>query len=77
MEGSSSIQIRMQSHAGFALVDIVAELVSSAGRSLFKGAQKLIEQHRRAQARRELHQLSDRFLKDIGLERADIDGMFR
>jgi uncharacterized protein YjiS (DUF1127 family) len=77
MEGSSSIQVRMQGHAGYALVDIVMELAASAGRTLVQVAKKLVEAQRQAQARRELHQLSDRFLKDIGVERTDIDGMFR
>ena len=30
-----------------------------------------------ARSRTELHQLSDRTLKDIGLSRADIDALFR
>jgi uncharacterized protein YjiS (DUF1127 family) len=77
MEGSSSINVRMHDHAGYALVDIVTELVASAGRAAAQGARRLAEARRQAQARRELHQLSDRFLKDIGIERSDIDGMFR
>jgi uncharacterized protein YjiS (DUF1127 family) len=30
-----------------------------------------------ARARKELHSLSDRMLKDIGLRRTDIDSLFR
>jgi uncharacterized protein YjiS (DUF1127 family) len=37
----------------------------------------LLRQRMAAQARKELHGLSDHLLKDLGLRRAEIDSLFR
>jgi uncharacterized protein YjiS (DUF1127 family) len=37
----------------------------------------LISKFGALRARRELHELSDRMLKDIGVERSEIDSLFR
>lgn len=77
MEGSSSIQMRMQGRAGYALIDILLGLASSALQSAGKAFDAAVTAQRRARTRRELEQLSDHFLRDIGIDRGDIDRMFR
>lgn len=77
MEASNSIAgRRMRNHAGYALVEGLAELAAAGGRALARMAAAIAERQRRAQARRELHGLSDHFLRDIGLERQQIDRLF-
>jgi uncharacterized protein YjiS (DUF1127 family) len=48
---------------------------------MLKGLWKWLLAHHRVlaggRARRELHELSDRMLKDIGVRRGDIDSLFR
>ena len=77
MEGSSSLQVRLPAHAGYALVDIVVELAVSAGRATVRLAREAVEHQRQVRARSELQALSDHFLRDIGIERGDIERMFR
>ena len=81
MEGSSSIQMRIHSPKlsmrGYALVDIVLELAVSAGRAAARLAAQAIAHQRQVRARNELQNLSDHFLRDIGIDRSDIDRMFR
>jgi uncharacterized protein YjiS (DUF1127 family) len=40
-------------------------------------ANPVLDLYRAARGRRELHALSDRMLRDIGLSRGDIDSLFR
>ena len=70
MDASITAIRRIQSRPGYALITILFELAISA-------CEAFAERQRRATARNELRRLSDRALKDIGLERAEIDGMFR
>ena len=75
--GSAIIERRMRQHAGFALVEILIELALSAARRLSGWFEAGARASRQRQARRELHGLSDRMLRDIGVDRAQIDGLFR
>ena len=77
MNASSTAIRRMQSHAGYALVTILMELGISACQAIARRAEAFTEKQRHAAARTELRRLSDRALKDIGLERAEIEGLFR
>lgn len=78
MEASSLIaQRRMESHAGYALAEGIATLAAAGWQALERQAAAFAERRRQAQARRELHGLSDHFLRDIGLERQQIDQLFR
>jgi len=75
--GDTTINRRMQYHAGYALVEVLLESIVAAWRGLSRGFAAVAESQRRAQARYELERLSDRALKDIGLERDQIDRLFR
>lgn len=77
MEASHIAQHRMQTHAGYALVTAIARLAAAGGRVLARAAAAFVRRQRQAQARSELMALSDHFLKDIGLERDQIDRLFR
>jgi uncharacterized protein YjiS (DUF1127 family) len=70
MDASITAIRRIQAQPGYALITILFELAISV-------CEAFAERQRRATARNELRRLSDRALKDIGLERAEIDGMFR
>ena len=52
-------------------------LLLSAARALWNGVRKLDRAWMTHRARAELHALSDRTLKDIGLSRGEIDALFR
>lgn len=58
------------SHAGFARLELIAATLSD----LLAKAQRAWAM---ARVRRELHELPDRTLDDIGLSRAQIDKLFR
>jgi uncharacterized protein YjiS (DUF1127 family) len=60
-------------HSGFARLEIVA----AALHALWRGALELQRSWAAARARRELHELSDRTLQDIGLSRGQINSLFR
>jgi uncharacterized protein YjiS (DUF1127 family) len=75
--GSTIIERRLQGHAGYAFIEGVAGLVSAGWRAASERISAFAKSLRRAQARRELHELSDRQLRDIGLERRQIDRLFR
>ena len=60
-------------HSGFGRL----ELFAAAFNALWRGALELQRSCAAARVRRELHDLSDRTLKDIGLSRAEIDALFR
>ena len=75
---SSTIRRRALGHAGYAFTEVLAETHRGRlARPVARRSRAFAESQRRAQARRELHHLSDHTLKDIGLERCDIDGLFR
>ena len=78
MQGTSSIDQRiLQYHARFALVEALTGIIAAAWRILSNGLETIAQNRRQAQARRELHRLDDHFLQDIGLDRRQIDQLFR
>ncbi len=74
---STFVERRMRAHAGYALVEGALDLALAGWRALARLAQAIGEAQRRAAARRDLHALSDHFLRDIGRERSQIDRLFR
>ena len=75
---SSSIQLRMtQYHARFSLIEALVELIARGWKSVALKMSEIARARRNARARHELQALSDHFLKDLGLERGQIDRMFR
>ena len=78
MEGTSTINgRRIQHHAGYALIEVLAALCSAAWSGFVAGVEAFAKSQRQARARRELSNLSDHFLKDIGVERHQIEQLFR
>ena len=75
--GDTTINRRMQYHAGHVLVEVLAERIASAWQALSRRMAAYAVARKRAQARLELHRLSDRMLRDIGLERDQIERLFR
>jgi uncharacterized protein YjiS (DUF1127 family) len=73
----TTITRRFPYHPGYALVEELVEWTVSGWRKLSRGAARYAAARRLRQARRELHRLSDHTLRDIGLNRCDIDGLFR
>jgi uncharacterized protein YjiS (DUF1127 family) len=67
----------LPAHSGFGRLERIAASAYAGLRAL---SELFVHLHRAwvsARARRELHDLSDRTLKDIGLSRAQIDALFR
>jgi uncharacterized protein YjiS (DUF1127 family) len=78
MEQSAAIiERRMRQHAGFALVEFLIELGIAALRAASARIDAAARAHRLQVLRRELHGMSDHMLRDIGVDRAQIDGLFR
>ena len=75
--GSTIIERRMQGHAGYAFIEGLAGLVAAGWRAVSGGSRRSPSPGASAQARRDLHELSDRQLRDIGLDRPQIDRLFR
>jgi len=68
---------RPQDFPGYATGEAISTLIAGACLRFGRWLDAVAQAQGRARARRELHYLSDRSLRDIGLERGDIDGMFR
>jgi uncharacterized protein YjiS (DUF1127 family) len=77
MEASINTVRRVQAQAGHALITILIELGVSAWKAIARHAAAYADRRRQADVRNELRRLSDRSLKDIGLERSEIEGLFR
>ena len=73
----STLARRIESPAGHTLTVVLVELGAALCRGIVRQLARAAERRRQARARRELRGLSDRFLRDIGLERSDIDRLFR
>jgi uncharacterized protein YjiS (DUF1127 family) len=78
MEANSLIHARrMQAQASYALIEILIGMAVTAWRGVSERFAAFSAAQRQARARRELRNLSDHFLKDIGVERSEIDRLFR
>jgi uncharacterized protein YjiS (DUF1127 family) len=78
MEANSIIQARrMQAQASYALIEVLIGMAAGAWRGVSNRLAAFSAAQRQARARRELRNLSDHFLKDIGVERNEIDSLFR
>lgn len=78
MAASGSIDRRViQNRARVAQVEALIGFVTAGWRVLSRRLEAIAEDRRRALACRDLHGLSDHYLKDIGIERSQIDRMFR
>lgn len=77
MEGIQRLKGRRpQDYPGYAMAEILSELVVAGWLALARWIDAAAQAQRRAQARRELHRLSDHALRDIGLDRGQIDRLF-
>ena len=74
METSSVVYQRNRQR--YALVEILIELGVAGWQAVSRLAEELERMRRQAQAHRELRSLSDRSLRDIGLDRHQIDRLF-
>ena len=78
MEGSSTICGRpIHHHAGYALIEFIGGLCAAPVSGIAAGMRAFAKSQQQARARRELSSLSDHFLRDIGVDRHDIDRLFR
>lgn len=68
---------RMQFLSAFVLLEAIIGRGVAAWRLIERPFAAFAERQRQARARNELHRLSDHTLKDIGLERGQIDRLFR
>ena len=64
-------------HAGYARLEMVGAAGAATLRAIGRGIATLYRDWATARVRRELHQLSDHVLKDIGLTRDQIDSRLR
>jgi len=74
MEAGSIVYQRTRQR--YALIEILIELGIAGWQAAARAAGTLEGMRREAQARRELSSLSDRSLRDIGLDRHQIDRLF-
>lgn len=76
MHDTTINQRRLQPPAGHALIAFLAEQAQAGRQLLSRAMAAFTAAGRRSRARHELYRLSDRSLKDIGLERDQIDRLF-
>jgi len=67
---------RPQDYPGYRNAELLADLIVGAMRLLGRLVDNAVRAHRSARTRRELHNLNDHFLRDIGLDRNQIDRLF-
>ncbi len=78
MDGSSAIAgRRLRQPAGLAIIEVLIDAAVAGRRALSRGMSGLARVRRNALLRRELHGMSDHMLRDIGVDRAHIDSLFR
>ena len=68
---------RPEEFPGYATGATISALIAGGWQRLARWLDAVAQAQGRARARRELHYLSDRSLRDMGLERSEIDGLFR
>lgn len=78
MEGTETLKLNpARQHAGLSLFAVIGSFVLATAQNLFAWVVERNEAARMGAIRRELHGMSDHYLRDIGLTRTDIDAMFR
>jgi uncharacterized protein YjiS (DUF1127 family) len=78
MEGTGTLNLSpTQRHASFARFEVLGSLLSAAAEKIWAWLVARADAARSAAVRRELHRMSDHYLRDIGLTRTDIDALFR
>ncbi len=77
MQASSILEPRLSRQAAIARAEALAELAFAAVRGLGRVARSIGRNARRATLRRDLHAMSDHMLRDIGVDRTQIDSLFR
>lgn len=79
MEDTTTINFRrlQYHHAGYALIETIIDLAVAGSRAIARVVAAIAERQRQARARLELQRLSNHMLRDIGLERDQIDRLFR
>jgi uncharacterized protein YjiS (DUF1127 family) len=78
MEGICTLEApRQRAHRGYALIEVLYGLATAALRTMARGIAGFVRARRMARLRTEMHGMSDRHLRDIGLERHQIDCLFR
>jgi uncharacterized protein YjiS (DUF1127 family) len=68
---------RFRNPRAHALATILAGLIAATWRGIGRCIASIGQWNRRARAREELRSLSDRTLRDIGIERGQIERLFR
>jgi uncharacterized protein YjiS (DUF1127 family) len=68
---------RRTAHAGYAVIEAVAAMAADAAQAVWRWTSEVIRARRMAAVRREMLGMSDHFLRDIGLDRSQVDRMFR
>ena len=78
MEGICTLEApRQRAHRGYALLEVLYGLAAAAIGAAVRGLAGVLRAQRMARLRTEMHGMSDRHLRDIGLERNQIDCLFR
>ena len=78
MEDTTTINLRrVQYLEAFVLAEKIAAMAVAACGAISRMFAAISRRQERARARLELHRLSDHMLRDIGLERGQIDRLFR
>jgi len=73
---SSSVARRIQGAPSHGPLAVLVELAAAGSGPFRRALEGIAAARRRARARRDLHGLNDHFLKDIGIERSQIDRLF-
>ena len=78
MEDASTIRgSRPTAHAGYAVIEALAAMAVDAALAVRRWASGALRARRTAAIRREMLGMSDHFLRDIGLNRSQVDRLFR
>ena len=78
MEGIRTIHgSRTAAHAGAAVIEMLANLAAAAARPVWRWISGASRARRMAGFHREMLGMSDHILRDIGLNRSQIDQLFR
>jgi uncharacterized protein YjiS (DUF1127 family) len=78
MEGIRTIHgSRPAAHAGYAVIEMLVNLAAAAAQAIWRRISGASRARRMAAVHREMLGMSDHILRDIGLNRSQIDQLFR